>query len=703
MSYKFAQLNIRDHQHGRKTGEVLIQPGDSIHESDLYLMIEIDSKTPEDQQFIKQFLEIAFFAYEKNKLFEPEKSLEKILYELNLGLPPLFAKKRAFLSLIHCFVGLYHDGFLTFSLLGKINVYLIKSAGIQKINGKNSDEDNNKIFNYILSGNIKDNDKILITNESLTDYIALEKIKKTIAALPPSSSIAHFNNILQATPPHVSFLSIIIGAPQTKENAETSPSSMPTKLNALQNSKSSLDQLLSVQKETEKILKNPSLMQTLQDKWHNKDKARTAESKNISSSKPKINFKLNKLIINIFKSLNHLGKFIFLTEKRKQITLIWRQKFSLFIKRFGKMPKMNKTFFLIAVFLLLLLTQNLITQSKKKDELATEAKFNEIVQQIEGKQSGIEASLIYNDTNRAKILLEEINQLLNDLPLNTKSRLAKKEDLAKNVNAIFNRIWKVIDIAEPTILYDFKQLSPEAQIFSITIKNDLLYAPNSTNQLFIYNLNGNQAKILDRYNYPLKLVKNGPNNTLIGQSADKKFFLINNEEIAEINVNGFETATQIDDLAFYLDKMYVLDRQAKQINRFTYYSGSNEFLAKQSWIKEDLPVNRMVALTIDGYVYALMDNGEIFKLAAGKKQSVLTTDVEPKISAPTKIYTDGESNLIYILDPANKRFLIIDKNNGELKNQYISEKFNQLKDFIIKEKEHKIYLLNGSQVVVIGI
>lgn len=43
------------------------------------------------------------------------------------------------------------------------------------------------------------------------------------------------------------------------------------------------------------------------------------------------------------------------------------------------------------------------------------------------------------------------------------------------------------------------------------------------------------------------------------------------------------------------------------------------------------------------------------------------------------------------------------KDTGEVKNQYYSEKFDNLKDLIVREKERKAYLLNGSQVMMIAL
>lgn len=694
MSYKYAQLNIQDPHHSNKTGDILIQPGDNAEESDLYILIEIDSNAPEDKQFIQQLFKIAFTIYEKTKLFEAEKSLEKILHELNQNLPALLHKKRDYLNNLNCFIGLYQEGLLAFTTFGKINVYLIKPTGIKKINEQTVKEDLNKLFDFTLCGKIKDDERALITTESITDYISLEKIKRTIATLPPLSSVAHFTNILEATPPHVSFFSIILTSPQIAEGTEKQVIKEVTKLSISQNSKSSLDQLLSIKAETDRILNKPSLLQSL--------KTRTAiqPQKKTTASWSKL-FTVSKTLKQLLGYLKFALQMVVLPETRKKLFVSIQQKFFQLIKKINQLSKFNKILLLIMLILALLLTQNLIYQSKKRRDILVQQQYNELVQQIESKQSGIEASLIYNDLSRAKQLIEEIHQLLNDLPQNTKNQLAQKETLVKGANEYAARVWKIINIIEPTVLYDFRQINLGAQIAAIALKDDYLYALNSTDQPFLYNVKNGQTKVLDKFNQHLNHLKSGPDNLLIGDTAEKIFFNIGPEESSALNVGGFDSKSQIDDLTFYLDKMYVLDRQAKQIFRFTYYG--SDFKAKQSWIKEDLPLNNAVSLTVDGYAYVLLNNGEILKLSAGKKQEFPKITVEPKLYAPTKIFTTAESDYLYLLDPQNNRFLIINKNNGELKNQYYSQKFSELKDFLINEKERKVYLLNGSQVMVVGI
>jgi len=93
----------------------------------------------------------------------------------------------------------------------------------------------------------------------------------------------------------------------------------------------------------------------------------------------------------------------------------------------------------------------------------------------------------------------------------------------------------------------------------------------------------------------------------------------------------------------------------------------------------------------------LQNNGEIIKLRYGKKETFAMNEILPKIGAPLKIITSETLNNIYLLDPETKRLIIIAK-DGKVLAQYRSDKFTELSDFVVKEKEKTVYLLNGSQI-----
>ncbi|MBU1036672.1 hypothetical protein KKF32_01375 [Patescibacteria group bacterium] len=700
MISKIAHLMIHDSHHSQKAGEILIQPSSENPEVQLIIIIEIDSNKQEDYSFIEQFISHAYQALEEAHLAAGEKILEKVLHYLNENIPQFIPNPKRWLERLHCLVAVLTDGHLYFSAFGKIKIFLIKPTLIKDINTR-TEEAENKIFSYTLSGEIKPEDKILLTTESLINYISLEKIKKTISTLPPKSAVAHLNNILQSTPPEVSFFFIVLQAGKKLIEIEESEKILPTKLSAPVTSKNSLDQLLTVEKETEKILTPPSFFESIRERIKKKTLVFSFSRKKflekiylILPSPYKVK-KFGELSKNKFKNiLPYLSSPTKLKEGFKSLVVNISEKYK-------KLSKINKFLVIITVIILLLLTQNLIWQTRRQSLMKSEEKYQQLLGEIENKQNGIEASLIYNDTFRAKQLLTEIREILKELPTNTKKRQARNEEIIAKVQTFSEKVWKITNITEPSVLVDFVQLDPATQIQQIAINNQLLYAFGSTNQLFTVNLENKETKTFNDFELMLFNLRFWPRaKQIVGHTAEHKFYSLEENQSKEIPITLPADLKQIDDLDFYLDKMYILDKDSSQVYRFT--QSSVGFVALKKWITDKTNINQGVSLAVDGYLYILLDNGQILRFASGKKTDFPEIIVEPTLTSATKIYTDTELNNIYLLDPTNKRFIILNK-EGELIGQYYSDKFDNLKDIIIKEKEKKAYLLNGNNLFVVSI
>ena len=110
-----------------------------------------------------------------------------------------------------------------------------------------------------------------------------------------------------------------------------------------------------------------------------------------------------------------------------------------------------------------------------------------------------------------------------------------------------------------------------------------------------------------------------------------------------------------------------------------------------------------VSLAVDGSIYVLNSAGQILKFYGGELETTFTLDaMDPNLSAATKIYTTDQTQGLYVLDPNNKRVVVLTK-DGDIKNQYFSDTFDNLRDISVDETSDKIYLLNGTKVLSVDI
>jgi hypothetical protein len=103
-----------------------------------------------------------------------------------------------------------------------------------------------------------------------------------------------------------------------------------------------------------------------------------------------------------------------------------------------------------------------------------------------------------------------------------------------------------------------------------------------------------------------------------------------------------------------------------------------------------------------------MKTGDVLKFTAGAKIDFGLTGMPDNVNAqekspgakmvnPIRIITSIDMNNIYIADAGAKRVVVFDK-DGKYKTQYVSEKWNDMKDIWVSQDNNKIYILSGTEV-----
>ncbi len=143
-------------------------------------------------------------------------------------------------------------------------------------------------------------------------------------------------------------------------------------------------------------------------------------------------------------------------------------------------------------------------------------------------------------------------------------------------------------------------------------------------------------------------------------------------------------------------RAYLIDKSTKQIISFA--------LTDKDITKPVISVNanelaNASDLAIDGGIY-VTTNGTILKYLSGAAVP-FTPALPSKLSDSAKIYTQADFKNIYVLDPGNKRIIILDK-KGALVSNLNNSQFSTAKDFSIDEKSKTIYLLADGQLLKTG-
>lgn len=228
------------------------------------------------------------------------------------------------------------------------------------------------------------------------------------------------------------------------------------------------------------------------------------------------------------------------------------------------------------------------------------------------------------------------------------------------------------------------------------------------NDIYMASLIGGKAQNIDSF----------PNNTgnfIAGTNLGSVIYLYtSNQNLFEldpsvgklkqskISADGrWETANAVSS---YVGSVYLLDGIVGQIYKHT--SSADAFESGEEYTTVNSSLKQSTSLAIDGSIYVLKNNGEVLKYQRSKLQDFSLKNIpmpNNKISQPIKIYTDSDTPSLYILDGGDKRILEFDKDGMFIKQFALPDDFDKITDFFVSVKSKKIWITNDKSVYEISI
>lgn len=380
-------------------------------------------------------------------------------------------------------------------------------------------------------------------------------------------------------------------------------------------------------------------------------------------------------------------------------------------KNFRRLPKTSQLFFVSALILLILFSAGITTLSCKRKEEQRLSQYQDFLQQAKNKEKAASDALIYKDDKKAKVLLIEAKNLVEKvLKKEEKASKEQKEEARNLLSKIQEQLDKtehIVRITEPVLLANFEGAEPALDL------NKLI---GIKNKVYSFNPQTNTILSLDEENRQLITLPVSSQDIghliLAARIPDKNkiIFYTDTPAVAELNVeeNKLEKIEikftqedqKIKDIATYLDKLYLLDINHNQI--YKHSRTISGYSKGATWFNKEINLENAQSFAIDGNIWILTSDGNILKFLAGDLLEFTPELLTKPMDSPTRIITSPDLDHLYIIDPKNKRVIVFDK-KGKLKNQYLSDSFDDLKDIYVNEKEGKMYLLNGKRIYGIGL
>lgn len=355
-----------------------------------------------------------------------------------------------------------------------------------------------------------------------------------------------------------------------------------------------------------------------------------------------------------------------------------------------KMPVLNKNLILISLLIFVLISGFFFFQREKEKEIIM---TKNSLQEIETKITQAENFLLLKDEEKANTLYQEALQDV--LPLIKKDSPLSGEamSLKKSIKEELNNLNKLEKIESPKILFEFDPQETKLIPYKMLLSSSTLYFYNPlSSNVYKFEIVQGTSQLLEGKR-DLQFGVQYLDSVLFFTKPNFIISLKNNDEFEE---KIFELP-DFNNLASSKTNIYFLNSKSGEIIRYKPSLNKKEF-----WLEpETKKVNSSKSFNVAGSIWVLTEAHKIDRYYGGLFQETLKINLFPQLKSPTKIWTNASLPYLYLLEPYQKRIVILSK-EGKIVKQYQNEKFDNLLDFAVTPDGKEIYLLNGLKVYQIN-
>lgn len=578
-------------------------------------------------------------------------TFEKALSSLNTALSRLMSKGKVnWYGNLNAAVGVLWENKLAVSTTGNALVYLVRKRDFSLLSEELVEETSKptKIFSNYSSGRVLQGDRIILSTKQIFNYLSLDRIRAFLAEDILAETCQEIIKALADTKT-VGFASFIFEINQGLGGSQSLETTGPV----------------------------TSFVES-----------RGSKASQIAVISHLVQVSLKGLLLFLWKLITAL------------LGTIFRLSRNLVRNR----PKKYLFIAIGAIFILLLVNIGITALNKTSQKKLEENKS--ALTSIEEKLDEAEAAFIYNDESRITALLLDAEKLLSNLNATEKIK-EQYGALESRLQSLKSRITREVHLDNPIVLATFQ-----------SIPTDLYHSPNG---FLMFNRNSFSLSFYDfRSGQTSSLLQNqNLSHLALGDflgGTHGYIFLTTDGKAQKLDLGTgqlvkYEPETQILDpnlakiqaLAVLGEgdraRIYFLDTKQNQILRSRVSEQGPA--VPEPWLKATA-VNLSDApdLAVDNSIYLLFPD-RVDKYFNGQKQTFSLSPVLPPLKKAVKIFTNPESQFLYVLDPENSRVLVFTK-AGKLDRQLTSPKFRDLADIFVDEKNKIMYLLSGPELLQIN-
>lgn len=351
--------------------------------------------------------------------------------------------------------------------------------------------------------------------------------------------------------------------------------------------------------------------------------------------------------------------------------------------------RFNKKIILVLFLGLILFFGYLFSRYDEEKEIK---KYEEILAINQKKYDQAESYLILKnqklDEEGERILKEILNDispfLSKKMPTKLKENFSLLED--KTLEKLYElNHFKEIE-PEPVFEFKIKEFIPQKMI---SLEDTLyFFNPLATK---IFKLEKEQQIIESERK--LNFGANFDDQVLFFSKPDQ-IIVLKDSEISKISLKLPYPELEINDFFIFNKNLYFLDKKAGKIVKYVWQENF-EWQEPKVFIENEKLIGAK-SMAIDGNVWVLKEN-KILKFYGGKIQEEIDLHLFPEKKDFSKILTFPSLTHLFLLEPTQRRIVVLEK-SGRILKQFYSQKFDNLLDFSISKDGKTIWILNGFKV-----
>lgn len=361
----------------------------------------------------------------------------------------------------------------------------------------------------------------------------------------------------------------------------------------------------------------------------------------------------------------------------------------------------------VALVLLLLLFASIFFGSRHRLSREREKNFNEVWEVVEHQYQEA-VSLAELNPLRSRALLLETRQIIETVLNDENKKLSeeRRSELEEKLNEVeraYSEVSGEHKIEEAERFLDLTLVRPDTSgDIMAAFEDTIVVLDRKSGVLLRVNASTKSAETVGGGSFLT--------DSLLATVTSGRGFVLSGSGVVEVSLANKTSAIAVEndpewgnivDMGAFSGNLYLLDKGQSEI--FRYPGGEGGFGRRDRWLGEgvlpDLTSARSMA--IDGDIWVLTDSG-ILRFRRGVRENYSISGLDKELSEPVSVYTDANSERIYILDRGNRRVVVFDK-SGEYRAQYLWEGIDKAEDLVVSEAEGKIFLLNDELIYAIDI